>query len=142
MWNSQIKASVEWLTQKKDPVNLVLFYVNQPGQIIRAYGPESNEADFAVQKVDQMIANLVEQLQKKEIFDDIDIIITGCHGFTEVSIENVYDISGLADPNDFIGHSPVINIQPKKNGLKRRASKTPPKEFFLQKKSKDDKSQE
>jgi len=117
MWNSQIKASVEWLSQKKDPVNLVLFYVNQPGQIIRAYGPESNEADFAVQKVDQMIANLVEQLQKKKIFDDIDIIITGCHGFTEVSIENVYDISGLADPNDFIGHSPVINIQPKKNEL-------------------------
>ena len=110
MWNSQIKASVSWLSQKVDPVNFVLFNVNQPGQQIRTFGPESDEADFAVQKVDQMIANLVEHLHKNNIFDDVNIIITGCHGFTEVSNDKVYDISGLADTQDFIGHSPVINI--------------------------------
>jgi len=117
MWNSQIKASVKWLTQKEDPVNFVLFNVQQPGQIIRTFGPESDEADFAVQKVDQMIANLIEQLQKKNIFDDVNIIVTGCHGFTEVSTDKVFDISSLADPKDFLGHSPVININAGKHEL-------------------------
>jgi len=117
MWNSQIKATVSWLSQKSDPVNLVLFNVNQPGQIIRTFGPESDEADFAVQKVDQMIANLIEQLQKKMIFDDVNIIITGCHGFTEVSTDKIFDISKYADPKDFIGHSPVININAGKHEL-------------------------
>jgi len=117
MWNSQIKASVEWLTQKDDPVNFVLFNVQQPGQIIRTFGPESDEADFAVQKVDQMIANLIEQLQKKNIFEDVNIIITGCHGFTEVSTDKVFDISSHADQRDFIGHSPVININAGKHEL-------------------------
>eukprot|EP00090_Calanus_glacialis_P045876 TRINITY_DN8762_c0_g1_i2.p1 TRINITY_DN8762_c0_g1~~TRINITY_DN8762_c0_g1_i2.p1 ORF type:complete len:580 (+),score=132.33 TRINITY_DN8762_c0_g1_i2:291-2030(+) len=117
MWNSQIKATVSWLSQKADPVNLVLFNVNQPGQQIRTFGPESDEADFAVQKVDQMIANLVEQMQKKNIFDNVNIIITGCHGFTEVSTDKVFDISGLADIKGFIGHSPVININEGKKEL-------------------------
>jgi len=116
MWNSQIKASVKWLTQKEDPVNFVLFNVQQPGQIIRAFGPESDDADFAVQKVDQMIANLIEQLQKENIFD-VNIIVTGCHGFTEVSTDKVFDISSLADPKDFLGHSPVININAGKHEL-------------------------
>jgi len=117
MWNSQIKATVNWLSQKDDPVNFILFNVNQPGQQIRTFGPESDEADFAVQKVDQMIANLVEQLHKKNIFDEVNIIITGCHGFTEVSTDKVFDISGLADIKDFIGHSPVININAGKKEL-------------------------
>ena len=93
MWNSQIETTVSWLSQNSDPVNFVLFNVKQPGQQIRAFGPESEEAGFAVQKVDEMIANLVEQLQEKKIFDDVNIIITGCHWFTEVST----DKSGLAD---------------------------------------------
>ena len=117
MWKSQIKATVRWLSQNDDPVNLVLFNVNQPGQQIRAFGPESDEAGFAVQEVDEMIASLVEQLQEKKIFDDINIIITGCHGFTEVSTDTVFDISGLADTSDFIGHSPVININAGKKEL-------------------------
>ena len=117
MWNSQIKATVSWLSQKADPVNFVLFNVNQPGQQIRTFGPESDEADFAVQKVDQMIANLVEQMQKKKIFDNVNIVITGCHGFTEVSTDKVFDISGLADTKDFIGHSPVININAGKDEI-------------------------
>ena len=117
MWNSQIKTTVSWLSQNADPVNFVLFNINQPGQQIRAFGPESEEAGFAVQKVDEMIANLVEQLQEKNIFDDVNIIITGCHGFTEVSTDKVFDISGLADIKDFIGHSPVININAGKNEL-------------------------
>eukprot|EP00092_Neocalanus_flemingeri_P014747 GFUD01015914.1.p1 GENE.GFUD01015914.1~~GFUD01015914.1.p1 ORF type:complete len:583 (-),score=126.96 GFUD01015914.1:125-1873(-) len=112
MWNSQIQATVNWFSKKVDPVNFILFYVNQPGQQIRTFGPESDEAEFAVQKVDQMIANLVEQLHKNNLFDNVNIVITGCHGFTEVSTENVFDISGLADTRNFLGNSPVINIQP------------------------------
>ena len=41
---------VDWLGSEK-PVNLVLFYLDQPGDKIRSFGPESEEADLAVYKV-------------------------------------------------------------------------------------------
>ena len=41
---------VDWIGSEK-PVNLVLFYLDQPGDTIRFFGPESEEADLAVYKV-------------------------------------------------------------------------------------------
>ena len=47
----------------------------------------------ALQKVDQMIALLVEKLKRSNLFDDINIVITGLHGFVEISADKVFDIS-------------------------------------------------
>ena len=67
MWESQISSVVEWFTSKADPVNLVLFNVQQPGGCIATFGPASVEADRAVQKVDQMVASLVQRLTGENI---------------------------------------------------------------------------
>ena len=67
MWESQISSIVEWFTSKADPVNLVLFNVQQPGGCIATFGPASVEADRAVQKVDQMVASLVQRLTGENI---------------------------------------------------------------------------
>ena len=40
-----------------------------------------------------MIALLVEKMKKANLFDDVNIVITGLHGFVEISADKVFDIS-------------------------------------------------
>jgi len=49
-WTNQVNTVVDWFRSEK-PVNLVLFYLDQPGDTIRFFGPESEEVDLAVYKV-------------------------------------------------------------------------------------------
>lgn len=112
-WNSQIQRTIDWLSDGK--TNLVLFFVKEPGTAIRSFGPESKEAENAVVKVDMMVGNLMQKLGKNNLYEKLDIIVTGVHGFTEVSTENVIEISSLiGDSGSFsaFGHSPVLNIHP------------------------------
>ena len=81
MWESQISTTINWLTLEKDPVNLILFNVYQPGNYIRTFGPNGQEAGFAVQKVDQMIARLVEQLQRNKLFEEKMLFKNNMSGF-------------------------------------------------------------
>lgn len=45
-----MRAVVSWLTQPRPP-SLVLFFMAQPADKIRAFGPDSPEADLAMAKV-------------------------------------------------------------------------------------------
>ena len=116
MWADQVTRVTGWLAKKNDPVELVLMYVDQPGNQIRSWGPESDQADFAVMKVDQMVALLMEQLSVVGLEDSVNLVVTGVHGFCEVSTDKVFDISGsVSDPAYIHGHSPVLNIKPAKD---------------------------
>ena len=116
MWSEQVSSVVGWLARKEDPVELVLMYVEQPGTQIRSWGPESDQADFAVMKVDQLVALLMEQLSLAGLEDSVNLLVTGVHGFSEVSTDKVFDISGSVSHLSYIhGHSPVLNIRPAKD---------------------------
>ena len=116
MWADQVSSVTGWLSRKEDPVELVLMYVEQPGSQIRRFGPESDQADFAVMKVDQLIALLMEKLSVAGLEDSVNLLVTGVHGFSEVSTDKVFDISGsIGDPSYIHGHSPVLNIKPPKD---------------------------
>ena len=113
MWENQISTIIQWFTLERHPVNFVLFYVQQPGNYIRTFGPNGEEAGFALQKVDQMIALLVEELQRNNLHEEVNIVLTGAHGFAEITADKVFDITQyLPDKSDhvLIGHSPVLNI--------------------------------
>ena len=113
MWENQISTAMQWFSLEKDPVNFVLFYVQQPGNYIRTFGPNGEEAGFALQKVDQMIALLVEELRRNKLYEEVNIVLTGAHGFAEITADKVFDITQyLPDKSEhvLVGHSPVLNI--------------------------------
>ena len=114
LWTSQVQSIVSWLTAETDPLNLVLFHVGQPANCIRAFGPDSVEAHQALQKLDQLIALLVEKLQLKGVLDDINIVLTGVHGFVEVSADKVFNVRQFLPTHSeelLVGHSPVLNVK-------------------------------
>ena len=49
-------------------------------------------------QVDQLVGELVAELERRELLQDTNLVITGLHGFTEVEAETVFDISNLVDP--------------------------------------------
>ena len=51
-WLGQVESVADWLAEES-PVNLVLFNINEPGQSIREFGPNSLEAEQAVHKVNR-----------------------------------------------------------------------------------------
>ena len=113
---SSVRAGNQGHSDVTDPVELVLMYVEEPGSQIRSWGPESDQADFAVMKVDQLIALLMEQLSVAGLEDSVNLLVTGVHGFCEVSTDKVFDISGSIGDTSYIhGHSPVLNIKPPKD---------------------------
>ena len=48
-------------------------------------------------KVDQLVGFLLGVLEARDLMKDTNLVITGLHGFVEVSAENVYDFSNLVD---------------------------------------------
>ena len=56
---------------------MVLFFVGEPGTTIRTFGPESDEVDIMMRKVDMMLGHLVEQMEVNKMYDKVNIVITG-----------------------------------------------------------------
>jgi hypothetical protein len=65
-------------------------------------------------QVDQLVGHLVESLTEARLLDSLNLVVTGLHGFAEVSAEHVFDITNLAATEDYVvyGHTPVLNLQP------------------------------
>jgi len=112
-WMGKVESVAEWLADTS-PVNLVLFKLEQPGQAIRQFGPGSLQAEQAVHKADQLVGELMSLLERRGELDTTNIIITGLHGFVDVSAESAVDISNLADSKDYsiYGTNPVLNLEP------------------------------
>ena len=66
----QIDTVASWL-KSEHPVNLVLFYLDQPANQIRAFGPDSSQADLAVYKVN---INKAVNFKRKFIFKNMKLI--------------------------------------------------------------------
>ena len=127
------------MTAETDPFNFVLVNVAEPADSIKAFGPDSVEAHQALQKADQMIALLVEKLKIKNVLDDINIVLTGVHGFVEISAEKIFNVKSIL-PRDsdaiLFGNSPVLNINTTKGkemeillALKNAFLNTPTEKF-------------
>ena len=67
-----------------------------------------------VSQVDELVGELVESLTRAQVMDSLNLIVTGIHGFAEVTAEHVFDISKLSNTADYVvyGHTPVLNLQP------------------------------
>ena len=65
-------------------------------------------------QVDQLVGHLLESLTAGQLLDSVNLVVTGLHGFAEVSAEHVFDITNLVGTADYVvyGHTPLLNLQP------------------------------
>uniref|UniRef100_A0A1J3E796 Ectonucleotide pyrophosphatase/phosphodiesterase family member 3 n=1 Tax=Noccaea caerulescens TaxID=107243 RepID=A0A1J3E796_NOCCA len=98
--------------------DFLMLYFDEPDKEGHEYGPDDPRVTAAVSKVDKMIGRVIEGLKKREIFDEVHIILLGDHGMVTNCDKKTIYIEDLADwikiPADWIyAYSPVLAINPR-----------------------------
>lgn len=99
--------------------DLMMLYFDEPDKEGHNYGPDDPRVTNAVSRVDKIIGRVINGLKKREIFDEVHVILLGDHGMVtncECDAKAIF-IDDLADwikiPKAWIqAYSPVLAMNP------------------------------
>lgn len=102
-WNvdARLNRILDWIDMDKleERPSLVCAYVPDIDQAAHAFGPESEQALRAVQKVDAFIGKLQTQVvEKRALGDIVDIVVVSDHGMTTTSNDRLILLDRLLGP--------------------------------------------
>ncbi|CAG5117815.1 unnamed protein product [Candidula unifasciata] len=111
--SEKVDTMIQWLTGEY-PVNLGLVYFPEPDHTAHMSGPESADVTEQISIADSIVGYLLDKLEKKGLLDDINIIITSDHGFTNVSASRLIQLESIVSSSDYelLTESPVASIFP------------------------------
>ncbi|XP_060597085.1 ectonucleotide pyrophosphatase/phosphodiesterase family member 5-like [Ruditapes philippinarum] len=82
----RVDKLIEWFTDEEAPINLGLLYFPEPDEIAHKYGAGSEKVlDFIKGELNEVLDYLFKRLKEVHLLDDINIILTADHGFTNKS---------------------------------------------------------
>ncbi len=83
------------------------------------YGPESDEINYAIARLDTVTGYLINKLKQINMFDSLNIIIVSDHGMTNISPDRIIDIEKILKNKNvkYQSSGPVMMIAPLKNNL-------------------------
>lgn len=115
-YNQRVDYVINWLTDKKRPLNLGLLYFDEPDESGHKFGPDSPEVIEAIQKVDAALGYLIKRLNESNLLRSTDIIMTADHGMISankglVNIDTCIDSKWYTSNHD---HETVLFIYPQK----------------------------
>lgn len=112
----RIKEVVRWLKlPKADRPAFITLYFSLVDDAGHRLNPDSVEMFPAIQAADRLLGLVKSQLQSKELFDQVNIIVVSDHGMAATSSQRVILIDDYIDLStvDVVDWSPVIAIKPK-----------------------------
>ncbi|OAY53908.1 venom phosphodiesterase 2 [Manihot esculenta] len=98
------------------PVFMTLYF-EDPDHQGHKVGPDDPEITEAVAGIDRMIGRLINGLEKRGVFEDVDIIMVGDHGMVGTCDKKLIFLDDLASwiniPAEWVqSYSPVLAIRP------------------------------
>lgn len=115
--SERVDEVLDWLDlpAEKRP-SLITLYFALTDDVGHEFGPESDEIKAAIEQVDQTVGRLIDGLEKRGIFEKVDLIIVSDHGMCQVNPENVVFLDDYVDlkklrPNI---ESPIFGLWPEK----------------------------
>ena len=116
----RVKKILEWIDLPKQsrPVFMTLYFsdVDSWGH---AMGPDPTEMNSIIEQIDESIGLLVSGLNKREILDSVNIIITSDHGMSQLSRDRVIFLDDYINVHDvrMVDWSPVAMILPEDDSI-------------------------
>jgi len=107
------KTVADWFTQENRPINFGALYYHEPDGTGHRHGPSSQEMVEMILTLDRWIGDMIILLKDKNIFNELNIILTSDHGMSEIKA-NIY-IDDYVDSSSYIwcgDNAPVVNILP------------------------------
>jgi len=108
----RIDTVAGWFTQEDGPINLGFLYYHEPDLTGHHHGPNSKEMVTMIQTLDSDIGYMIKVLKEKQIFDDLNIILTSDHGMSEMTANVYIDDYINSSFYRWFGGSPVANVLP------------------------------
>ena len=102
-----------WFTQENSPINFGALYYHEPDETGHLHGPDSTEMVDMILTLDKYVGDMISLFKEKNIFNELNIILTSDHGMTEMK-EDIY-LDDYIDSSLYrwFGGTPVANILPK-----------------------------
>lgn len=110
---TRVNTVIDWFTGDY-PVNLGLLYFEEPDEYGHLYGPDSTEVDNMVIGLDGVVGYLLKGLEKHNILDTTDIIITSDHGMASTPKSKIIDLDKYISPSVYriFSNNPIGSILP------------------------------
>lgn len=105
----RVDYMVKWLADEKDPINLGLLYFNEPDEVAHATGAGSEEVKVMIGKLNEALGYLFESLRDAKILDQVNIILTADHGFTNRSEFVNFEDYDILEQRDYVSGSQFKN---------------------------------
>uniref|UniRef100_A0A452IR83 Ectonucleotide pyrophosphatase/phosphodiesterase 7 n=1 Tax=Gopherus agassizii TaxID=38772 RepID=A0A452IR83_9SAUR len=81
-WRENIDTVMSWFT--KENFDFVTLYYGEPDKVRHRKGPETEDRKIIIQQIDRTIGYLVEAIEKHNLKNALNVIITSNHGMTTV----------------------------------------------------------
>ncbi|XP_015571797.1 venom phosphodiesterase 2 [Ricinus communis] len=104
------------LPSNEIPVFMTLYF-EDPDHQGHQVGPDDPEITEAVGRIDRMIGRLIDGLEKRGVFEDVNIIMVGDHGMVGTCDQKLIFLDNLASwikiPADWVqSYTPLLAIRP------------------------------
>ncbi|CAH1964983.1 unnamed protein product [Acanthoscelides obtectus] len=107
---------ISWITDRKKPANLVMFYIEQPDAYGHAVGTNAPLFKDMLRKLDNATKYLQDQLEAHHLADKVNVIQLSDHGMITITPQTFINITQYMKEGTYTwaGASPCIQITPQK----------------------------
>ncbi|CEP01730.1 Alkaline phosphatase family protein [Plasmodiophora brassicae] len=95
------RDTLRWIDQmreeKPDKPFLALMYIDEVDRVGHRPGPKSNEMAAVLERIDGVIGEVVQALEKRSLMDTTAILVVSDHGMTQLSDQRRAELGDLVD---------------------------------------------
>lgn len=113
-YSERVDEVFDWILDDKAPVNLVMFYIEEPDTHAHAFGPESQVITDLVEKLNNVTEYLHKKIQQHNLESRVSVVHMSDHGMDSLQLQNVIDLTKILgnDTAKFYGSTPVLQVVP------------------------------
>lgn len=114
-WQSRIDTLLSWFEDPNTPINFGMAYFEQPDLTCHHYGPESEEVNREIIRVDQIVQYLLKKSEQSELLKRLNIVFLSDHGGQAVKVpDNIINLDEYINKTWYIrdGIPPNLQIYP------------------------------
>ncbi|KAF7257817.1 hypothetical protein EG68_05064 [Paragonimus skrjabini miyazakii] len=115
LFSKRVHDLMWWVQNSRFQLDLILAYFNEPAQTGHLYGPTSRETLTKVVQMDVVLGQILDGLEKFNMTDEINLILTSDHGMAQTSSTKVIPLDTYVSPQLYTYSylSPMGAIYPK-----------------------------
>lgn len=99
--NKRVIDLLWWLDNPYFQLDLILLYFNEPDETGHTFGPYGSQMIETIQKMDQLLGQILDGIKIKNLTNYVDIILTADHGMSEISKNHLIGLDDFISPKDY-----------------------------------------